>query len=303
MILVVGLSPAWQRALWFDSVRTGHVNRARRIVENTAGKGPNVARIVRQLGHRSRLLTVAGGHHGKLIQRALAADGVDARIIRVVAETRICQTLISPQGFTELVEEARSLSRGEVAKLMTVFDQEIRRAKMLVLMGTVPPGCGDDFLARLTRKATHLGLPVLIDTQTKQLVNAIREKPFLVRLTSHELAEATGLSCGSAGAVRTAARALCKMGARWVVVSSGPGRVVAVGKSETWTAMPPKIKAVNPIGSGDAMMTGIAVSLLRGQPMIAALRFGVACGTANALTAAAGMVHRSDVRRLLPQVR
>jgi 1-phosphofructokinase family hexose kinase len=302
MILVVGLSPAWQRALWFDSVRTGHVNRARRLVENTAGKGPNVARIARQLGARSRLLTVAGGHHGKLIQRALAADGVDARIIRVAAETRICQTLISPEGFTELVEEARPLSRGEVAKLLAVFDREIRRARMLVLMGTVPPGCGDDFLARLTRKGTRLGLPVLIDTQTKQLVNAVREKPFLVRLTSHELAEATGLSCGSSGAVLTAGRALCRMGARWVVVSSGPGRVVAVSDSEMWSAMPPKIKAVNPIGSGDAMMTGIAVSLLRGKPMIEALRFGVACGTANALTAAAGMIRRSDVQNLLRRI-
>src|SRR5207247_1985743 len=101
---------------------------------------------------------------------------------------------------------------------------------------------------------------------------------------------------------RAAARALCKMGARWVVVSSGPGRVLAVNSSETWSAMPPKIKAVNPIGSGDAMMTGIAVSLLRGQPMIEALRFGVACGTANALTAAAGTVHRADVNRLLRQM-
>ena len=40
MILVVGLSPAWQRTLEFSQdIQLGEVNRARRVTETASGKG------------------------------------------------------------------------------------------------------------------------------------------------------------------------------------------------------------------------------------------------------------------------
>jgi tagatose 6-phosphate kinase len=74
------------------------------------------------------------------------------------------------------------------------------------------------------------------------------------------------------------------------------------GKTEKWVVTPPVVAAVNPIGSGDAMMAGIATALDRGQAMVEAVRFGVACGAANALTATSGEVRRADVMRLLRRV-
>jgi tagatose 6-phosphate kinase len=61
---------------------------------------------------------------------------------------------------------------------------------------------------------------------------------------------------------------------------------------------PPRVKAKNPIGSGDAMLAGIAVDLLRGKPMVAAVWLGVACGAANVMTSEPGFVRLSDVKRL-----
>ncbi len=303
MILVVGLSPAWQRALWFGNVRLGSVNRARRVLETTAGKGPNVARIIGMLGGRSRLLTIAGGHRGRLVAQSLSQDGVNARVVRVEGESRLCQTLIDPRGATELVEEVPPLGRNEVAKLLAVFDREIRSARMLVLVGSVPKGCGDDFYARLIRKARRREIRVLVDAQTTQLQNAIREKPFLVRLANHELEEATDRQCHGPRGIENAARELLVAGVRWVVVSSGGGPVYAFSGGQSWRAMPPRIKVVNPIGSGDAMMAGIACKLLGGEKVIDAVRFGIGCGTANALMARAGVLRLADAERLGRRIR
>jgi tagatose 6-phosphate kinase len=80
-------------------------------------------------------------------------------------------------------------------------------------------------------------------------------------------------------------------GAKSIYVSESPG-------ARASTFSPPRVQTKNPIGSGDAMMAGIAVGLVRGQPILEAVRFGAACGAANAMTAEPGFVRMRDVQRL-----
>jgi tagatose 6-phosphate kinase len=63
------------------------------------------------------------------------------------------------------------------------------------------------------------------------------------------------------------------------------------------------VAAVNPVGSGDAMTAGICRGLDQRRPHPEAVRLGLACGAANALTRAAGDVVPADVRRIEPLVR
>ena len=85
MILVVGLSPAWQRTLQFEKLIPGKVNRAKRVRETASGKGVNVARVASILGAKIRLLTVASGHRGELLEprRASASADPDAGACRL----------------------------------------------------------------------------------------------------------------------------------------------------------------------------------------------------------------------------
>ena len=59
---------------------------------------------------------------------------------------------------------------------------------------------------------------------------------------------------------------------------------------------------MNPVGSGDCLLGGLAVGLARGASAEEALRLGVACGAANAATPETGFVRREDVEALLPRV-
>ena len=297
MILVVGLSAVWQRTLFFDEVRLGEVNRATRVVETASGKGVNVARVATTLGLPARVLTVAGGRRGELFRRALPADGVSARIVPVRGETRLCQTLVAGNAVTELVEEAAALRPVEVRAVLAAFAEELRRATMLVLSGTVPRGCGDDFCARLAAAARECEVPVVVDTQRAQLLGAVRHGPVLVKINQAELATATGQ-----GGVVRGVRELRRLGATRVVISHGAKAARGFDGKEQWAVQPPRLVAVNPIGSGDAMLAGIIAGLVRGEDLREALRFGVACGAANALTETSGVIRTADVERLLREV-
>jgi tagatose 6-phosphate kinase len=281
MILVVGLSPAWQRTLEFSELRAGKVNRARRVNETASGKGVNVTRVARQLGADVRLLAVAGGHRGKLLTQSLKNQRISAHVVRVEAETRICQTLLDGKAVTELVEEAEPLRAAEVAQVVDAFERELRRARLVVLTGTAPTGCGDDFYARLI---VHTRAPVLVDAQGWQLVNAVQAGVFLVRINRDELAAVPKLNRG---------------GARWLAISDGSRPVLVFYGREMFRLRPPTVKVLNSIGSGDAMMAGIACGLWRGTSPMDAIRLGIACGAANALTVMPGFVRRADVNRLL----
>ena len=298
MILVVGLSSVWQRTLFFDGVRIGEVNRARRVVETASGKGVNVARVLTTLGVKARVLTVAGGRRGEFFARALKQDKVSARVVPVSGETRLCQTLLAGGVATELVEESAALSRSEVAAVMRAFAEELRRAQMLVLSGTVPVGCGDDFYARLARAAKECGVPVVVDAQRAQLMGAVREVPALVKINRAELAAATGK-----GGMVSGVRELMERGARQVVISHGAKTTMAFEGQARWEMTPPGIQPLNPIGSGDAMLAGIVAGMGRGKTLRESVRLGLACGAANALTETSGVVRMPDMRRLLRLLR
>jgi tagatose 6-phosphate kinase len=284
MILVVGLSPALQRTLEFGEFRIGKVNRAKRASETASGKGVNVARVAKEIGADVRLLPVAGGHRGKLLVDSIATQRIASCIVRVRSETRFCQTSLGGGAITEVVEETKALRAREVAQVVAAYGAELRKARLVVLTGTVPPGCGDDLYARLITKARAADVPALVDAQARQLVNAVRARPFLVRINRDEL---------------TAVPRLDRSGVEWFVISNGARQVSVKRGRETFRLKPPPVKTLNSVGSGDAMMAGIAFGLWRGQSMREAVRLGIACGAANALTLTSGVVRRADVQRLL----
>ena len=202
-----------------------------------------------------------------------------------------------------MVEEGRPLSRKEVAEVMRTFARLLDRTAMVILCGSVPKGCGEDFHARLTRMAAKRAIPVLVDAQVMQLRNAVREHPFAVRITRDELAEATGMSCHTTVGVVRAARKLVARGAQWAIISDGGNPVTALDAARCWRIRPPRIKVGNPIGSGDAMMAGIAVGLAQTRDMREALRLGIACGAANAMTATSVEMEVRVARKLMALVR
>jgi len=309
-ILAVGLTPTVQRTLRFARLELGAVNRAREVLVTASGKAVNVARVARLLGGESRLIQFLGGDTGRFLAGALEEQGIAHEPVWVEddAPTRTCTTLLPENGpATELVEEARPVSANDVAALEAAVLEHLPSASALCLSGSFPPGVPDDFYARLVRAAHEENVPALVDAQRLPLRAALAARPFLVKPNLEEAAATLDLPLSGDGErdALHAIDALLAAGAAWALVSMGKTGALLGGaeSGERWRIEPPHVEAVNPIGSGDSLLAGLAVARERRASVPDAAAFGTACAAANCLTETSGVVRPADVTELLPQVR
>jgi fructose-1-phosphate kinase PfkB-like protein len=97
---------------------------------------------------------------------------------------------------------------------------------------------------------------------------------------------------------------MIEAGARGVAVSLGEDGIVwrADDEGSLLVSHPPPVKVRSTVGCGDAALAGFAVAHARGLDNEDMLRFAVACGTANCIAEAPGLVNAGDVERMMEQV-
>jgi len=302
MILSAGLSPAWQHTLVFDTLRVGQVNRAREAHWCASGKVINSARAVRRLAVRDGgalqglALTALGGSTGDATRAALAAEGLDAAIVRTQAATRVCTTVIgrAEGSVTELVEEAEALTPDELGAFRARFREEAASAQAVVLTGSLPTGTPPEFFRTLIEGVTA---PVVFDIRGPELLAALPLKPFLVKPNREELARTVGHPIDGETALRAAMHEVARQGAAWVVVSQGGDAVWALGAGRFYRIRPPAVETVNPIGSGDCLAAGIAYGTAQGLPPLEAICLGIAAAADNVASPLPGHIDPASVQR------
>jgi tagatose 6-phosphate kinase len=285
-ILSLSLTPVIQRTMHFEEIRVGDVNRARAVAVSVAGKGVNVGRALHLIGAPARVLSFFGGDTGSMALRTLADEGIDVVPVETEGPTRICDTLLDARtgDVTELVEEAPLPSQEEWDAYLSAYENLLRRATMVVLSGALMPGAPEAWYRTLAARAREAGVPLLVDSQKNPLLQAVEEQPLLAKLNRKELAATCGAPVEHEADLLEASRRLCRSGARRVLVTDGPHGAWLVEPDRAWRICPPTIDLVNPIGSGDCVTAGFAAGLSEGMTPVEAAAWGVACGTANALT-------------------
>lgn len=288
----------------FANLSIDSVNRATGVREFASGKGINVARVAHTLNHPVVATGFLGGDRGSFCRRDMDAAGIKHDFVSGATNTRVCITLVDEQNrtATELIEEASPVSSGEVEKLLTKLEGLLQHARVLVLSGTLAPGCGDDFYARCVKLANRASVQTVLDAKGPPLEQALGEKPFIVKPNRSELSATVNRPIDSDADLRDAIRAIVSMGATWVAVTHGAAETVVSNGREFWQLQTPKVEVINPIGSGDSFAAGVAVGLIDGAEVPEACALGVACGAANAMTDLAGHVRPDDVDRLRGQI-
>jgi tagatose 6-phosphate kinase len=305
MILCIGTTPAAQRVMIFRKLTLDAVNRAMTTLDGAAGKSVNVAKVLQALGEQPLATGFLGGDRGEHLRTLLAARGIDLDFVKVASRTRQCITVIDESAGTqtELVEESQPVAPADYEKLMCLIRRRIHDCRAAVMSGSITPGGPADLYFHCTRMAHEAKALPVVDAQGAALIQALKAKPGLVKPNRAELAVTVGRELKNQAAVTSAMRELYERGAQRIVVTAGKGPALAFDGRRFWRILPPRIIAVNPIGSGDAFTAGLVWRVLRGEDLGNACRWASAVGAANALTAMAGEVEREAVTRLAPEVR
>jgi tagatose 6-phosphate kinase len=316
MILCIGTTPALQRVMVFRRLELDAVNRAARTLDGVAGKSINVAKVLSAMGEQPVAVGFLGGDSGKTVRAWLVARGIESDFVTVKPLTRQCTTVIDEATgeITELVEESRAVTAEDYEQLMAVIRSRLARTshvggyapsdcRAAIMSGTLTPGGPVGFYFHCTRLAREAGGLAIVDAQGPALVEALKAAPSLIKPNRAELAATVGRELNSEGEVVGAMREMRERGAERVVVTAGKEAALAFDGRKFWRVVSPRIKAVNPIGSGDAFTAGLASRLVKGADLPEACRWGAAMGAANALTLMAGEVDAEEVERLAKEVR
>ena len=93
-----------------------------------------------------------------------------------------------------------------------------------------------------------------------------------------------------------------KMGAESVVLTLGSRGALGLFANRAIEAVPPRVDAVSPIGSGDALAAAFVWAMERKEDFVDALRWGVATGTASALLPGMRFASRPQAEKIYKQV-
>lgn len=135
-------------------------------------------------------------------------------------------------------------------------------------------------------------------------MSGIKAKPYLIKPNQQELEDIIGKTLPNEQSIVDAARAIIDQGVQWVYVSRGDEGAIAVSEKLALSAcvnhLPGKVESK--IGSGDAMMAGLAVATLGGLDLNDTLKSGVACGTANLFSREPGRFDKNLLSEIADQV-
>jgi tagatose 6-phosphate kinase len=281
VILSAGLTPAWQQILVFDAFRYGEVNRAQEVHWCASGKVFNAAIGVQTLGGPSRALSTVGGLVVPQIERELDSLGVSYRWVQTRSDTRVCTTILDRASgtMTELVENGRPVTPGELDEYRAAYREEAARADVAILIGSLPAGTPESFYRDLMERTP---CPAVLDFRGRELLSVLDLKPLVVKPNREEMAKTMDSPLATDKDLLDAMRHLNRLGAQWVLVTQGPGPVWLTSSTQAYRLEPPAVReVVNPIGSGDALAATVAWATRAGRTPLEAVRLGLAAAGQN----------------------
>jgi 1-phosphofructokinase family hexose kinase len=291
-VVTVTPNAAVDRTVFVASLRPGARQRALCSHEQAGGKGVNVSRVLRALDCDVATLVVVGGEDGAWIVRDLEAAQLHPIPVQAGGRSRICLEIVDNGSgeATQIHGDGVVADAGTPARIEAALASALEGADWLALCGSLAIGLPDDCYARWIRLARDRGVRVALDASGAALAAGWAAGPDLLRINRAEAAQALGVAaCALALPPRRAPGAPA-----WTVVSDGARatRAWSAGGEAIYTVEPPRVRARNAIGAGDAMLAGLLARAA--EPFEQALGYATALGAADVESRSAG---RPDLAR------
>jgi fructose-1-phosphate kinase PfkB-like protein len=140
--LVLALNPSMDVEWRVPRVRWEEKNQIVAERRWPGGKGVNVARWLKHLGARARLLIPLGGNTGRELAAGLRQENLAATVVRLADTTRANIIVTTDaQGQLRFNPLGPNLSSLHWQAILRSARRELRRADLLILSGSLPAAC------------------------------------------------------------------------------------------------------------------------------------------------------------------
>ncbi len=302
MILCVTLNPCLDKTLTVPHWRPGDLVRGTKVREVVGGKGNNVARALKRLGRQSRPVTFLGGVIGSHCETLLRQDdGLEPLVVASGAPTRVIVTVRTGETDeqTAFFDPNPAISPNEAEALSRAVDEALATGAVeaLTLSGSSPSSATHGLYCDLIALARARRVPVFLDTYGPALDAVWGIWPTAMQLNRREAAAHLREPAVSDADVAGLLQKWAGHGVVCGVVTDGRYPVAILYRGRRFRAIPPHIKPVNPIGSGDSLLAGLVAGWLESLEPERLFRRAIACAVANAMIWDAGAIDPAEVAK------
>lgn len=304
-IITVTLNPALDVSTTIQSLQPEKKLRCAAPVLEPGGGGINVARVLSRLGADALPVFFAGGCTGSRLTQLLDSEGLATAPVSIAGGSRenIHVADLSNGRQYRFVLPGPAVSHAENLAILNKIADVMPGAKYAVISGSWPNGTSPDFMQKLAALAHIHDCRLVADLSGNGLRQATLTGVYLIKPNLGELAAlADREEMNEPEAIEAARRIIVAGGAVVVVISMGAAGAILVTADSEERIQAPVAKAVSTVGAGDSMVAGIVWRLLEGDGISAAVRYGIACGTAATLAKGTGLCQKKDADQLFLQI-
>lgn len=297
MILTVTLNPSVDISYRLDKFKIDEVNRTAVAIKTAGGKGLNVTRVAHTLGADVTATGILGGTIGTFITNQLADQGIKYDFYKINQESRNCIAILHEGKQTEILEAGPYLSELEANQFYYHFIQLINKydVDVITISGSLPKGFSADVYKNLIRYANKENIPVVLDTSGPALAAILKDsslKLAAIKPNREELNAIEGETLATniedwQAILTTPNYDNCE----WVIMSMGKDGAFVKHHSDYYKVSIPTIEVINPVGSGDATVAGIAKAISEKMTAEDLLKTAMTAGMLNTMEAGTGTVN------------
>ncbi|MFC9416588.1 tagatose-6-phosphate kinase [Bacillus mobilis] len=306
MILSVTMNPSVDISYPIHELKLDVVNRVEAVHKTAGGKGLNVARVIAQMEEGVLATGVLGGTIGEYIIQELNKVNISNDFLKIKKESRNCIAILHEGMQTEILESGPTLSKEEGARFLEKFEFLLATASLVTISGSLPKGLPTNYYYQMLEICHKNGIPIIMDSSGESLKQAMvhKEKPFAIKPNTAELSQLLGIDV-EAGIIdlKQVLNHELFTGIEWIIMSMGSEGAFVKHGEDYYRVTIPKIEVVNPVGSGDATVAGLAVALHQNQTVETVLKTAMTTGMLNTMEAGTGYINMNKFKHYFDLVK
>lgn len=308
MILTVTMNPSVDVSYKLDNFNLNQVNRISNVSKTPGGKGLNVSRVASLAGNEVLATGVIGGKIGEYIVEKLGNTNIESSFYRINGETRNCIAILHDKNQTEILESGPTLTEEECKGFLSHFRKILSQSNITILSisGSLPRGCTPNLYKEMIKIANEKSIPVVLDTSGKTLLEILEDddlKISVIKPNKEEILEIEGIDTSTK--IKDWEKLVNNhryKNVDWIVISLGSKGAYAKHREVSYSVNIPKISVVNPVGSGDATVAGLAIGLEKKMTDIDLLKTAMTCGILNAMEDITGHINMDNFNTYFNQI-
>lgn len=305
MILTITLNPSVDIAYQLDTFHLDTVNRVEKVQKTAGGKGLNVTRVLKQIGEDVVATGFIGGEIGSYVKKQLTRNDVKTSFVEIGSETRNCIAVLHDGKQTEILEQGPTIQEHEALNFIEHLEIILNNVDVVVISGSLPKGLASNYYVEIVELCKKCGVAVVLDCSGEALKNVLesQQKPTVIKPNTEELSQLIGKEVtDDIQELKSVLSGQLFQGIEWIVVSLGAQGAFAKHNDKFYRVRIPKIKVVNPVGSGDSTVAGIAAGLVHALPEAELLKNANVLGMLNAQEEQTGYVNLENAESLYSQI-